>query len=338
MDDSAIGFGASLLGKEALSALTEEDSKMEEEDDSLTEWVQLEQEMRAVDEAEARKGELRNRLESFVFELRQAMSNPKYGHLLDSEAISPLLNEAEDWMWTDEATGYNPETGETVKSTALIPVWEAKIEEYEQALKSQCETYFQTMEADHIATERSLEEEAKKAQDEAEANGEDDDDERRLPPNTRLRLVKKNKDEGTELLKGGNFKPAAARYCKALSHCGKFFDIGPDMQEEVKALQLSLNLNVALCYLKMEKWQQVVNYASHALDIDADNVKGLFRRATAYEKLNDIDRAMEDIARIKQINGDENEDKAVTKLEKKVRGKIQRQEEREKRMWSRAFA
>ena len=36
----------------------------------------------------------------------------------------------------------------------------------------------------------------------------------------RMRLVVKNKEEGTELFKGGNYRPAAARYHKALSHSG----------------------------------------------------------------------------------------------------------------------
>ena len=35
-----------------------------------------------------------------------------------------------------------------------------------------------------------------------------------------MRLVVKNKEEGTELFKGGNYRPAAARYHKALSHSG----------------------------------------------------------------------------------------------------------------------
>lgn len=38
----------------------------------------------------------------------------------------------------------------------------------------------------------------------------------------RMRLVVKNKEEGTELFKGGNYRPAAARYHKALSHSGTY--------------------------------------------------------------------------------------------------------------------
>lgn len=36
-----------------------------------------------------------------------------------------------------------------------------------------------------------------------------------------MRLVVKNKDEGTELFKGGNYRPAAARYHKSLAHSCK---------------------------------------------------------------------------------------------------------------------
>ena len=40
--------------------------------------------------------------------------------------------------------------------------------------------------------------------------------------------VLKNKEEGTELFKGSNFRPAAARYNKALTHATKFIDLSPE--------------------------------------------------------------------------------------------------------------
>jgi len=36
-----------------------------------------------------------------------------------------------------------------------------------------------------------------------------------------MRLVIKNKEEGNELWAGGNYRPAAARYHKAMGHCGE---------------------------------------------------------------------------------------------------------------------
>ena len=70
-----------------------------------------------------------------------------------------------------------------------------------------------------------------------------------------MRLVSKNKDEGTELFKGAvdvaQFRAAAARYNKALTHASKFVDLSPDQREEVNAMKLSLHLNVAACWLKI---------------------------------------------------------------------------------------
>ena len=45
----------------------------------------------------------------------------------------------------------------------------------------------------------------------------------------------KNKEEGTELFKGQNYRPAAARYNKALTHAAKFVDLSPEQKKEVGA-------------------------------------------------------------------------------------------------------
>ena len=63
--------------------------------------------------------------------------------------------------------------------------------------------------------------------------------------------------EGTELFKGQNYRQAGARYSKALTHAAKMFDLSSDEQKEVHAVQLSLYLNLAQCYLKLQGWDQV---------------------------------------------------------------------------------
>jgi hypothetical protein len=37
----------------------------------------------------------------------------------------------------------------------------------------------------------------------------------------------------------------------------KFFDLSPEDEAEVKALKLTLYLNLASCYIKLENWDQV---------------------------------------------------------------------------------
>ena len=88
-----------------------------------------------------------------------------------------------------------------------------------------------------------------------------------------MRLVVKNKEEGTELFKGGNFRPAAARYHKSLSHAAKFFDLGPEDDKEVKNIKTLLYLNLASCYIKLENWDQVVRNCDFALELDPVNPK-----------------------------------------------------------------
>ena len=53
----------------------------------------------------------------------------------------------------------------------------------------------------------------------------DDHDTRKLRFPDRMKYVQKNKDEGTELFKGGNFLHARERYVRALAHSGKFIDL-----------------------------------------------------------------------------------------------------------------
>ena len=66
-----------------------------------------------------------------------------------------------------------------------------------------------------------------------------------------MRLVTRNKDEGTELFKGKVYKQAAIRYTKALQNCAKFFDLGPEDQKEANEVKVKLHGNLALCFLKM---------------------------------------------------------------------------------------
>merc|ERR1719399_1742382 len=99
-----------------------------------------------------------------------------------------------------------------------------------------------------------------------------------------MKLVMGNKSEGTDLFKGGNIKDAVQRYARALAHCEKFVDINTDDdKKEVADVQLSLYLNCAMCYLKLDNPDKAADNCTRALEIDGGNVKALFRRASAYE-------------------------------------------------------
>jgi tetratricopeptide (TPR) repeat protein len=151
-----------------------------------------------------------------------------------------------------------------------------------------------------------------------------------------MRLVVKNKEEGTELFKGGNYRPAAARYHKSLTHCAKFFDLTKEDEAEVKALKLALYLNLASCYIKMENWENVLRNCTDALSLDDKNVKALFRRAQYYEAKKDWDKALADLKTCGKLNGAV-EDKAVTVAVERIKKQVAHDKAKEKKTWGKLF-
>merc|ERR1712217_871672 len=160
--------------------------------------------------------------------------------------------------------------------------------------------------------EKFLDEEAEKERQRRKDCGMDDDkDDRKMAKSERLKMAGKNKEEGNTVFKAGNLDDAAARYQRALQHLKKFemLDCSPEEKAEGDAISLSVQLNLSQVYLKLaaqtEKdsgkakaeapYRKAKAGAEAALAIDADNVKAKFRKATAMEKLGDLDGASKEV-------------------------------------------
>ena len=168
------------------------------------------------------------------------------------------------------------------------------------------------------------------------ADNDDDGDNRKLKKADRMRLVVKNKEEGNELFKGGNYRPAAARYHKALSHCAKFFDLSEEDKKEVTQVKLSLYLNLASCYLKMEQWEGAIRNADDALAMDEVNQKAYFRRGLAYEGKKEWEKAYADVKKSQELTSVK--DKMIEDAIQRIKKGLQKQKEKEKQVWGKAFA
>ena len=141
----------------------------------------------------------------------RAASRHESTEKVDTAALSPLLDAAEDWLYSDEA------------ERADVTVLEAKLAELKAGVEAATAAFQSAVAADKLAEEKALEVASAAAAAERAANGEDEDhDTRKLKFPDRLRLVTKNKEEGTELFKGAvdnvQFRSACARYNKALTH------------------------------------------------------------------------------------------------------------------------
>lgn len=102
-----------------------------------------------------------------------------------------------------------------------------------------------------------------------------------------LAQAEASKSAGNELFKEGDFTAALQQYNDAL-------EAAPTHAQQRAVYQA----NSAACHLALENWKECVHCCTDALAIDATYVKALRRRMTAYEKLDELDRALADATKV----------------------------------------
>ncbi|XP_044531503.1 protein unc-45 homolog B [Gracilinanus agilis] len=93
------------------------------------------------------------------------------------------------------------------------------------------------------------------------------------------------KEEGNKYFESQNYEEASRSYSQALK------------LTKDKTLLATLYRNRAACGLKMESYIQAASDASKAIDINASDIKALFRRCQALEQLGKLDQAFKDVQR-----------------------------------------
>lgn len=114
----------------------------------------------------------------------------------------------------------------------------------------------------------------------------------RLPWSCRLQAAGAEK-------RRGNDKVALGNYRDAVRHFGTVLDLlaaragaeGENDEEEVVALSLAAHNNMSMCLLKLSKHPHAVTEADAALALQPDNVKALYRGATALVELGRLSEA-----------------------------------------------
>eukprot|EP00937_MAST-01D_sp_MAST-1D-sp2_P000172 g172.t1 len=344
---SAVATGAAMCGEQFLSAAVADATSAAHlagghamGDSALADALGAEAALAARDALAAGLAEDRNALEATILSYRAVATRPtECGRPLAATALSAeargelgkAVDEAEAWLWGDEAYAC-----EATAADGGAELMAAKRKALDEAVAALAAPLLEAEAAAKAEAEAKLEADAKAEAERRAAEGDDDDhDRRKLPVAERVRMAQSNKAEGTELFKGGNYRHAAARYNKALTHLAKCFDCSPEQRKEVDALKLALNGNMALAYQKMENWDKVLAHADDCLKLDAENAKALFRRATAWDKKGEVQKAAADVKKAAALAPD---DKAIKKLQERVRKLQARQKEKERKMAARMFA
>lgn len=112
-----------------------------------------------------------------------------------------------------------------------------------------------------------------------------------------------SKAAGNELLKAGDYSGAIYEYDEALDYVKFMNDETPEEEKErVEKLKLALYLNSAMACIKDKDFGKAITMTTDALKIEADNVKALFRRGTAYLNNGMFEHAKADLMAARKLD------------------------------------
>jgi len=145
----------------------------------------------------------------------------------------------------------------------------------------------------------------------------------------------KRREDGNAFFKQGLWKRAAKRYKSALSCVKSDHSFNPEEKQKGKEQQLLCLLNQAACSIKLQKWKDVIDQTTKALEIEASNPKAHFRRAQAHMTHADYDLAEKDLNRaLEKQPGD----KEVIALLNKCKAQQKLQDQKDKAIFAKMMA
>ncbi|EAN33741.2 Peptidyl-prolyl cis-trans isomerase FKBP62 [Theileria parva strain Muguga] len=321
---SAVSYGATSLLVNSMGQTTQTETTYPDPA-HYNEMLEREKYVRNVEQEEMNKMMILNEIDNYVIKTRNDLTGT-YKHTVDPETmekIGALLDGLQSFstqsisdksVTSESCTNSLSSVQEKVKE--LAPDYLLKLEkDAEQRLKDQ--KLSESLPINHVQKEVDMDVV--------------------LPNGTCIKRAQKNKDEGNELIGAGNVELAIQHYIKVIQYCAKVTNPNQDEKTVINQLRLATNLNLAMCYLRMDvpaSYNKAVSCCTSALDISPKNTKALFRRAVAYEKLNDFENSLKDANQGLQLDANNQDFKIICdRVEKKIKLELQKQ----KKMFSKMF-
>ncbi|XP_054722294.1 peptidyl-prolyl cis-trans isomerase FKBP4-like [Uloborus diversus] len=142
------------------------------------------------------------------------------------------------------------------------------------------------------------------------------------------------KNKGTSYFKNEKYEMASKKYQKIVDYLQNESELTGDQKDKKQALLLAGYLNLAACFLKLGKHQEVIENCDKALEIDSKSVKGLFRKGQAYMALKDDEAAKEVFTEVLNVDSS---NKAAQKNLYVCNENIKKQLAKEKKMYQAIF-
>ncbi|CAL1278681.1 unnamed protein product [Larinioides sclopetarius] len=150
----------------------------------------------------------------------------------------------------------------------------------------------------------------------------------------KLEQAEISKRKGTSYFLNNKFDLALKQYQKIISYLQYESEAEGENKTRKDNLLCAGHLNVAACYLKLEKFGDVIEHSEKALEIQPKNPKGHFRRGKAYISLQEFEKAKENFMRVLEYDPS---NKAAKKIITVCNANLKKQLEKEKKMYQNIF-
>ncbi|XP_069000200.1 peptidyl-prolyl cis-trans isomerase FKBP5 [Embiotoca jacksoni] len=120
--------------------------------------------------------------------------------------------------------------------------------------------------------------------------------------NEKLYLAAGVKNKGNQYFKAGRYNQAVIQYQRIVFWLEMECGTGMEQQRSIRDYMLTTHLNLALCYLRIKDFSQVVDNCNKAIELDGSNEKALYRRGEARLLRNEFSMGMADFQQVLKVN------------------------------------
>ncbi|KAJ3601859.1 hypothetical protein NHX12_029621 [Muraenolepis orangiensis] len=118
----------------------------------------------------------------------------------------------------------------------------------------------------------------------------------------KLELSAEVKHKGNQYFKAGLLQQAVIQYQRIVSWLEMECGVGEEQQRKIQEFLLMSQLNLALCFLRLQEFSHVVDNCNKVMELDAKNEKALYRRGEARLCRNEFSLAMADFQQVLEVN------------------------------------
>ncbi|KAG7494282.1 peptidyl-prolyl cis-trans isomerase FKBP5-like [Solea senegalensis] len=152
--------------------------------------------------------------------------------------------------------------------------------------------------------------------------------------NEKLDLAAGVKHKGNQYVKAGRYCQAIIQYQRIVNWLEMEYGTGMEQREKIQTVILTAYLNLALCFLRIKEFSQVVESCNKVIELEKSNEKALYRRGEARLLCNEFSLALTDFQQVLQVNPSNRAARAQISV---CQSKIKEYHEQDKKIYANMF-